>query len=663
MVEETRRIEDELLGMIKKLENKINTKIEFITTEINSKFEEVNNKINITNIKFDRFIETNEENKLKIEKIDNLISSYNKTRDMLLSQELKINTMSKDLDNSKFKYDKLITDNLTVPGFIGDYCKYHTLRDYLVNNIKEMSILNKYKEKTELDFKGYKNKLESLITQFNTSLTQYSNQQIQYVNEAKEDIKNKLSLELNVIDEKIQEVRLENTKVGHEWEEKSNEIKIDIQNILKLKSELNQNYKDEINNIENKFNGFVEKFNSFNNEYLKIKSRFIELTEFIKDVRFRKNLIDFDGIKKKEIDNLVHKIDFKKKKNEEINLDKPLDLDYNYFTGKKEDYELHEKQLIDEAKQIIEKEKEENENEKEKENENIINVNKNVTPIDNKINVINSNNNNENFINNNNNNETLINNNNNDKLINNNNEKLINADNVLINQNNNKDIKVFSERKKEVKNKIKIDEKIVEMLKNKEIKKEIKEEKKKEESKDDKNKKEISEEGNLEHLLTIENVNSTQMSKKNQLKKLVLISSSSSGFKKNDLKYSNSLLNSPLFNKKRNFHKRIHSTYDISNKEAKIVSLPYPGVSDNSLGTSYKKNFNETYYENFGIEENKNSIYIKDKNKEYNFNNSNIKSQNNFFPHILIKDKNKEKNLSPLSNSIIKRIKIFDEIN
>ena len=201
------------------------------------------------------------------------------------------------------------------------------------------------------------------------------------------------------------------------------------------------------------------------------------------------------------------------------------------------------------------------------------------------------------------------------------------------------------------------------MLKNKEIKKEIKEEKKKEESKDDKNKKEISEEGNLEHLLTIENVNSTQMSKKNQLKKLVLISSSSSGFKKNDLKYSNSLLNSPLFNKKRNFHKRIHSTYDISNKEAKIVSLPYPGVSDNSLGTSYKKNFNETYYENFGIEENKNSIYIKDKNKEYNFNNSNIKSQNNFFPHILIKDKNKEKNLSPLSNSIIKRIKIFDEIN
>ncbi len=74
MVEEARRIEDELLGMIKKLENKINTKIEYITTEINSKLEEVNNKINTTNIKFDRFIEKNEENKLKLEKFDNLIS-------------------------------------------------------------------------------------------------------------------------------------------------------------------------------------------------------------------------------------------------------------------------------------------------------------------------------------------------------------------------------------------------------------------------------------------------------------------------------------------------------------------------------------------------------------------------------------------------------------
>ena len=162
-----------------------------------------------------------------------------------------------------------------------------------------MSILNKYKEKSDLDFKGYKNKLESLITQFNNSLTQYSNQQIQYVNQAKEEIKNKLSLELNIIDEKIQDVRLDNTKVGHEWEEKSNEIKIDIQNVLKLKSELNQNFKDEINNIENKFNEFIDKFNLFNTEYLKIKSRFIELIEFIKDVRFRKNLVDFDGIKKK----------------------------------------------------------------------------------------------------------------------------------------------------------------------------------------------------------------------------------------------------------------------------------------------------------------------------------------------------------------------------
>ena len=628
MVEETRRIEDELLKIIKKLDNKINTKIEFITTETNSKFEEINNKINITNIKFDRFIETNEENKLKLEKVDNLINTYNKARETLLTQELRINTINKDLDNSKFKYDKLISDNLTVPGLIGDYCKYRSLREYLENNIKEMSILNKYKEKSDLDFKGYKNKLESLITQFNTSLTQYSNQQIQYVNQAKEEIKNKLSLELNIIDEKIQDVRLENTKVGHEWEEKSNEIKIDIQNVLKLKSELNQNFKDEINNIENKFNEFIDKFNLFNTEYLKIKSRFIELIEFIKDVRFRKNLVDFDGIKKKEIDNLVNKIDFKKKKNEEINLDKPLDLDYNVFTGKKEDYELYEKQLIDESKiQINEKGKEDNQNKKE--NENIINVNKNYTPIEIKINISN-------------------NNNNNDKLINNNN-------NILINQNNNKEIKAFSERKTESKNKIKTDEKIG---------KEIKDEEKKEESKNDKNKKEISEEGNLENLLSIENIDTTKiLSKRNHLKKMVLISSSSSGFKKlNEQKYSNLLLNSPSFNKKGNFHKRIHSTYDLTNKEAKIVSLPYPGITDNSLGTSYKKNFNETYYENLGKEENINSIYIKDKNKEYNCSNSQIKSQNNFFPNIKIKDKIKEKNLSPLSNSLIKRIKIYDEI-
>ena len=96
---------------------------------------------------------------------------------------------------------------------------------------------------------------------------------------------------------------------------KNGRNKNEIDNINKLKIELKKGFDDEVSDIENKFNDVVNNFNDFKSEYLKIKGRFIELIEFIKDVRFRKNLVDFDGIKKKEIDNLVHKIDFKNNKN------------------------------------------------------------------------------------------------------------------------------------------------------------------------------------------------------------------------------------------------------------------------------------------------------------------------------------------------------------
>ena len=55
-------------------------------------------------------------------------------------------------------------------------------------------------------------KLESLINQFSISIKQFSSQQIQLVNEAKEEIKNKIDFEINIINEKIQDVRVENTK-------------------------------------------------------------------------------------------------------------------------------------------------------------------------------------------------------------------------------------------------------------------------------------------------------------------------------------------------------------------------------------------------------------------------------------------------------------------
>ena len=338
----TREEENSQLSLVNNLERKLTLKIEKLEYSLSKKIDELTSKLEATNTKFDHAFDKQNENKLKMEKIESLLAFQNKANDMLTTHEIRINNAIKDLENAKYKYDKIFIDNLTVPGYIGEFCTFKTMRDYIDNNIKEMSSLNQFKNKSDMDLKEYKTKLESLIKQFTQSLNQFSSQQIAYANGMKKETMKYVDDEIKIINDKVQDLRLENTKEGIRMKEKTEELLKEKENVIALKEELKKSFKDDSDNLKIEFNNAINNFNEFKREYLKIKSRFIELIEFIKDVRFRRNLVDFNGIKKREIKGLVDKIEFKKRKKEEINLDKPLDLDYDVFTGEKEVFEDEE---------------------------------------------------------------------------------------------------------------------------------------------------------------------------------------------------------------------------------------------------------------------------------------------------------------------------------
>ena len=351
----TREEENSQLSLVNNLERKITLKIEKLEYSLSKKIEELTTQLETTNTKFDHAISKQNENKLKMEKIESLLAFQNKANDMLTTHEIRINNAIKDLENAKYKYDKIFIDNLTVPGYVGEFCTFKTMRDYIDNNIKEMSSLNQFKNKSDMDLKEYKTKLESLIKQFTQSLNQFSSQQIAYANGMKKETMKYVDDEIKIINDKVQDLRLENTKEGIRMKEKTEELIKEKENVIALKEELKKSFKKDSDNLKTEFNNAINNFNEFKREYLKIKSRFIELIEFIKDVRFRRNLVDFNGIKKREIKGLVDKIEFKKRKKEEINLDKPLDLDYDVFTGEKETFEEEEPKNVIENKNDVKK--------------------------------------------------------------------------------------------------------------------------------------------------------------------------------------------------------------------------------------------------------------------------------------------------------------------
>ena len=117
---EERKIEDSNLFDIRKIEENLNKKIETTTSSLTEKVEELIDQMSKIETQFNHITSNLQEYKIKMDKIDDLIIFKTKITDQITSHEIKINDTAKDLSNTKYRYDRIILDNLKVPGFIGE---------------------------------------------------------------------------------------------------------------------------------------------------------------------------------------------------------------------------------------------------------------------------------------------------------------------------------------------------------------------------------------------------------------------------------------------------------------------------------------------------------------------------------------------------------------
>ena len=69
--------------------------------------------------------------KVKEMKISDLEAFKNKVNDMLITHEIRINNNIKDISNFSSKFEKIISENIFVPGFVGPSCQYKSLSEYI----------------------------------------------------------------------------------------------------------------------------------------------------------------------------------------------------------------------------------------------------------------------------------------------------------------------------------------------------------------------------------------------------------------------------------------------------------------------------------------------------------------------------------------------------
>ena len=309
--------QNEILGDIKKIETKLMDKLAQTITAMENLSKKNENRFQEILIKFNFLSE-------KVEKSDNtqkmeqsMHLSQQKLEELISKIDIRLGLLEKDFNNACFKYDKIFSNNLTVPGLIGTSCPYTDLRPFLDYTNKKLIELIKAKEKQIIDNKKYKEKMETLIAQNKTQIETTQNKISDYCHQGFEQCDIACKDRINVIEKRIETMRLENGQYALNLKNKAEELHIEWEKLNEIENDLNKRYTEEVNKLKDIVDRIGNKVDKSNNEYNIIKTKFTELSEFIKDVRFRKNLDKFNAgdfyKERRQYKEMSEKIDFSKK--------------------------------------------------------------------------------------------------------------------------------------------------------------------------------------------------------------------------------------------------------------------------------------------------------------------------------------------------------------
>ena len=311
--EEFNKFKNDILSIFKENESYFNSKIYFYRSKIESSEKRYEELIKLMNLNYQQVLSSQASLNNRLDKFNTYEPFVLKTNDILTSHEVRINNLIDDFSKFTQKYDKIYLDNLELPGFIGRYAKFKNCQSFFADVIRELNKLNTYKEKNTIDLKNYKEKWEQSLKSFRTIMDNKNEAQVKYINKLSENNMNDCKTMIDSLNERVTELRLENSKYSVDIINKTNEIKEQMNKIKEMKGELLNEFYNKVEEQKNISNKVIKNFNEFKNEYCIIRKKFLELADFIKDIRFKKNAgVD---INKKDISSLYKNLVKKKKKN------------------------------------------------------------------------------------------------------------------------------------------------------------------------------------------------------------------------------------------------------------------------------------------------------------------------------------------------------------
>ena len=383
-------LQNEILKDMAAMDKKFSDKITQLTNALQNNKLITDQKFEMSNENYSSLLEKIESN----EDISNIKTQFSLFKEQINQSQLintnKIFTIEKDLKEACYKYDNYFKNNIFTPGLIGNGAKYKDLKAFREFIDKKISDLVIYKDKNTIEFKKYREKTDNSIESFKSKNEKSEKIYFEFCNDKIIEAKKELMDKFKLLEESLNNIKIENGQYSFDLLKKSEDLQNKINAINNIENMVNTKLKEQEGKYQ-KYNDDITKlFESQKSEFTLIKSRFTELSEFIKDVRFMRNLNNYKG--KGNQNNEINTTSFLRDSrmlSRKLNFDKPQKLSKNdeIIYSIKTDIENNKenndiKNIINQEKEIlVEEQEQEQEQNKEKNKYNIktnINISKNL---------------------------------------------------------------------------------------------------------------------------------------------------------------------------------------------------------------------------------------------------------------------------------------------
>ena len=315
-------LKNEFLKELREIETKLDKKFEKQTIILDTIKKEQEEKINLTIQKNEQLYDSMISQKLKIEKITELSIDQKRLNDMLISHEMRINNLLTENKKLSSDYDKIITDNLMVPGYIGASCLYKNLSEYIQNNIKEIQSIKKEKQnnkklaediKTKLDY--FMKNMLNLVDNTVTRCKQYTDNKQVYLekilnnklvefSEKNMELRTQIFSNLNKTNQQVQNFGQTIEYINNIKENVDNQIDMkfkEIQDLLDESKKSMENNMDEMVKFKNSIIEIINKrIDNMNKSQLKNNNIMYDMKYKKSDNFISPSIKSFRGINKRE---------------------------------------------------------------------------------------------------------------------------------------------------------------------------------------------------------------------------------------------------------------------------------------------------------------------------------------------------------------------------